>query len=186
MLFLCPPLKRDSMQEVELERRARGGDSGAFGQLLRAWDHDLRGVAWSVVRDQHQVDDIMQEAYEKAFRAIKSFDGRSSMKTWLHTIVYRRAIDYVRYEGRRRHDSLAEVIELPLAGAQDMGDRVLSGIDARKALESVDPEHRALLYYTTALGYSFDETAEITGVARGTVASRVGRAKKKLRKRTAS
>ena len=92
-----------------LERSARDGDADAFGQLLRLWDGDLRGVAWSVARSAAATDDIMQDAYERAFRAIDGFNGESAMKTWLHSIVYRSALDFVRYEDRRAHDDASAV-----------------------------------------------------------------------------
>lgn len=90
----------------DLECRARQGEAVAFGQLARLYDRDLRNVVWSVVRKPNLIDDVMQNSYERAFRKIRSFDGRSSMKTWLSTICLRTAIDYIRYEGRRRHRSM--------------------------------------------------------------------------------
>ena len=53
--------------------------------MIRQWDHDLRGVVWAVVRSSHATDDVMQTAYEKAFRSLDRFGGRSAMKTWLHS-----------------------------------------------------------------------------------------------------
>lgn len=60
--------------EDELEVRAGRGDAAAFGALIRRHDPDLRGVAWSVCRLANTTDDIMQAAYEKAFRSIDGFD----------------------------------------------------------------------------------------------------------------
>ena len=163
----------------ELESRARGGDAAAFGALIRAWDRDLRGVAWSVVRSADGTDDVMQAAYEKAFRSLGRFDGRSSMKTWLHSIIYRTALDHVRYEGRRRHADL-EVVDQIRPGADSASDRAIGQIELGQAMDALDPEQRAALMLTAGLGYSFDEAAAITGERRGTMASRVSRARKKL------
>ena len=168
------------MRSADLEAQARAGDARAFGALLREWDHDLRGVAWAVVRSDHATDDIMQSAYEKAFLAIDNFDGRSSMKTWLHSICYRTAIDYVRYEGRRRHEDVTELAIVP--DTADVADAAVASVELAETFDTLTEEQRVLLMLTAGLGYSFDETAEIVGIPRGTVASRVGRARQQLEK----
>ncbi len=163
---------------------ARLGDPAAFGRLLRIWDRDLRGVAWAVVRNQHAVDDVLQTAYEKAFRSIDGFTGASSMKTWLHSIVYRSAIDHVRYEGRRRHAGIETLEQMPAAGSTSVS--ATDHIAIVDALGSLDLETRAMVMLTGVAGLTFDEVAAITGVARGTVASRVSRARAKLRQEVQS
>lgn len=165
----------------DVEAAARSGDPAAFGRLLRAVDHDLRGVVWSVVRDRDAVDDVMQVAYEKAFRSIGSFQGGSSLKTWLHTICYRCAIDHVRHERRRRHDDLETADRA--AASESTSAAALARIDVADLLSDLDPETRALVMMTAALGLGYDEVAEVTGVPRGTVASRVGRARDRMRKK---
>jgi len=164
-----------------LERRARSGDAVAFGQLLRLWDTDLRGVAWSVVRSATATDDIMQSAYERAFRSIDDFDGRASMKTWLHSIAYRTALDYLRYERRRAHGDITELQTVASSEPHAQSESVaLSRSELASVLDECTPNQRAMLMLTAGLGYSFDETAEILGVERGTVASRVGRLRSRL------
>ncbi len=164
-----------------LERRARDGDASAFGLLLRQWDHDLRGVAWSVVRSAPATDDVMQDAYERAFRSIENFDGRSSMKTWLHSIVYRSAIDHYRYEGRRQHDDVDTLRDVGTTDAAARPERsALDRAELASVLDDCPPDQRAMLMMTAGLGYSFDETAEILDMNRGTVASRVGRLRNRL------
>ena len=158
---------------------ARRGDPRAFGRLLRAWDADLRGVAWAVVRNADAVDDVCQSAYEKAFRQIDGFAGDSSMKTWLHSIVYRSAIDHLRYEGRRRHDGIDTLERTPSKASTS--DTALGHLEIASVLSTLDPETRAMVMMTGPAGLSFDEVAEITGVPRGTVSSRVSRARAKLR-----
>lgn len=171
--------------ESELESRARSGDAAAFGALIRTWDQDLRGVAWSVVRSANATDDVMQSAYEKAFRSLDRFDGRSSMKTWLHSVIYRTALDHVRYEGRRRHADL-EVVDRVRGGPDSSSERAMGQVELGQAMDALDPEQRAALMLTAGLGFSFDEAAEITGERRGTIASRVSRARKKLARWEAS
>lgn len=168
---------------VGLQAKARRGDPYAFGELITLWDEDLRGVVWSVVRSAVDTDDVMQAAYEKAFRSIESFRQEASMKTWLHAVCYRTALDHVRYEGRRQHGSTESLHNR--AGEHSASNDAIAKADLSALLEQLDPEVRALLMLTVGLGFTFDETAEITGLARGTVASKVGRAKKTLRTLTA-
>lgn len=147
--------------------------------LIREWDRDLRGVVWTVVRSAHETDDVMQASYEKAFRSIDRFDGRASMKSWLHTICLRAAIDHVRYEGRRRHDDVTALVA-PSA-SPDAAGAALAAVELDRAFESLDGTQRLLLMLTAGLGYGFDEVATIVGMPRGTVASKVSRARQQLR-----
>ncbi len=164
--------------DADLESRVRRGDTAAFGAWIRIHDNDLRGVAWSVLRSG-AVDDVMQMAYEKAFRNLDGFDGRSAMKTWLHSIVYRTALDHVRYEGRRRHADLV-VVDQVRSDGDTASNRALDQVEMSQALDSLPPEQRAALMLTAGLGYSYDEAAEIAGESRGTMASRVNRARSRL------
>lgn len=162
----------------DLEAKAASGDPEAFGVLIRRWNSDLRGVAWSIVESSEAADDIMQDAYLKAFQSLGSFDGRSSMKTWLHAICYRTAIDYVRYENYRRHETLEAAAMKPTSEATS--GAVAARVELEAILSSLSPQERAMLMLTAGLGYSFDETAEIVGRRRGTVASTVGRIRKRI------
>ncbi len=165
----------------DLEHRATTGDPVAFGSLLRRWDHDLRGVAWAVTRDQHAIDDVMQDAYERAFRGLASFDGRSSLKTWLHTIVHRTAIDRSRYEGRRRHDDIDDpAITVPETVSTATDRSALDRLEVDDMLGSLPSDQRVALMLTVGIGFTYDEAAEVTGDSRGTIASRVNRARRRL------
>ncbi len=158
-------------------------DAASFGRQIRAWDAELRGVAWSVVRSQQATDDVMQDAYERAFRALHTFEGGSSMKTWIFSIVYRTAIDYLRRETRRQHES----IDLLAGSADDVrtssfAPDPLAAIELESLLDSCTPEQRSILMLTAGYGFSYDETAEILDMSRGTVASKVSRLRTRLQR----
>lgn len=169
--------------DEELEQRARNGDPAAFGALLRMHDDRMRAVVWAVVRNPEALDDVMQSSYEKAFRSVETFDGRSAFTTWLHSICYRTAIDYVRYEGRRKHEDVdTAVLDSAVVSSrpEPTADVAVDRAELGEALDQLDPDARGLLMLVAGQGYSFDDVAKMTGMRRGTVASKVSRARKKL------
>ena len=172
-------------RETEIEREARAGDAHAFGQFLRAHDRDFRNVVWSVFRSSTHIDDVMQSSYERAFAKIGTFDGRSSLKTWVSTICYRTAIDHARFEGRRRHQSVDDQhapvrYDQTLDGGVDVASLISDRDQLERAMASLNPEEAAILTMTAGLGYSFDDVAEVMNIKRGTVASRASRARRRL------
>lgn len=172
-----------SWDHDDLEDRACRGDAAAFGQLIRRYDRDLRAVVWTVVRSGPDTDDVMQIAYEKAFRALAAFEGRSSLKSWLHTICYRCALDHVRSAHRRRqseHMPFGEPDAGPVDGGPSADDTAVARVDLARAFDRLDTDQRVALMLTAGLGYSFDEAAAITGTRRGTVASRASRARRRM------
>lgn len=169
--------------ENELEQQARDGDAAAFGALIRLHDDRLRAVVWAVVRSPEALDDVMQASYEKAFRSIGTFDGRSAFTTWLHSICYRTAIDHIRYEGRRTHEDVdSPVLESSVVSIrpEPTAEVAVDRAELGDVLDQLDPDARGLLMLVSGHGYSFDDVAAMTGLRRGTVASKVSRARKKL------
>ena len=75
---------------------ARRGDPQAFTEVLMHHDRQLRLLAFRLLGDQHQMEDALQDAAIRAFRALPRFDGRSALGTWLHRIVYTTCVDHLR------------------------------------------------------------------------------------------
>ena len=169
----------DVVESLDLEARALMGDAGAFSEMIREWDHDLRGVVWMVVGSAHATDEVMQRSYEKAFRSIARFDGGASLKTWLHTVCLRSAIDHTRHSPYGQDDDLAEPTSPPVV--PDAATSAIASVELGQAFDTLEKVDQVLLMLTAGLGYSFDETATIVGLPRGTVASKVGQARTQLR-----
>jgi RNA polymerase sigma-70 factor (ECF subfamily) len=157
----------------------RPGDVEGFAALVRSHDDDLRALVWSVVRDRWLMDDVLQAAYEKAFRGLGSFRGDSSVRTWLHRICYTTAIDALRHERRRRHESLDEPGALP--GRGDPADGAVSRVDLARAWDALPADQRAALTLVAVHRMTYDEAAQVCRTRAGTVASRVSRARARLR-----
>ena len=162
-----------------LEREIVDGDVAAFGQFVRLVDPDLRAMVWSIVRSATDVDDVLQSSYEKAFRSLSTFRGGSQLKTWLYSICYRTALTHISYESHRRHGDVDTLHDLP-SSASDTSDRALSAIEVETLFAVLDIDHRVVIMMVYGLGFTVDATSEILDVKRGTVSSRLGRAKSKL------
>ncbi|HEY0399699.1 MAG TPA: sigma-70 family RNA polymerase sigma factor, partial [Acidimicrobiia bacterium] len=82
--------------------RARAGDEVAFTEVVRHYDHRLRALAFRLLGDRAAMDDALQDAYVKAFRALPGFREDAALGTWLYQITYRACIDQQRRESRHR------------------------------------------------------------------------------------
>jgi len=141
-------------------------------------------VALRVVAEADTAHDVVQEACVRALQKLDSFQGRSSLATWLHRITVNCANDALRSDARRRQGH-GQLQAWPVSAVAENGpadaaeQRELFGL-AWRALDGLPPECRLAFSLTQLDGYSYDEAAEIEGQPRGTIASRVYRAKKLL------
>src|SRR5690606_31795722 len=86
--------------DADLVDQARSGDRRAFEALLRRHDDKMRGLAYRLLADRHAMDDALQEAYVKAYRALPRFKAGSNFGTWLYRITYNACIDALRKRKR--------------------------------------------------------------------------------------
>jgi RNA polymerase sigma-70 factor (ECF subfamily) len=167
---------------------ARRGDHQAFTALVSHYDDRLRALAYHLLHDPEATRDALQDAYVKAYVGLSGFRGESELGTWLHRIVYTTCLNHLRSIARRPRpvgeDSDAR--EGRDEAGRDPADTVASALDLESLLRSLPPEQRAAVVLVDALGVSYEKTAEILGVAQGTVASRVARARVKLRRALAA
>jgi RNA polymerase sigma-70 factor (ECF subfamily) len=167
--------------EVGLAERAREGDPDAFWSLVEPYDRGLRALAFRVLGDRDLMDDALQEAYLKAFRALRSFREESAVASWLYRIVYNSCLDQLRGAGRRRHEPLEAAAERSHSGP-DPAEVATRRRDLATALASLPPDMRAAVLLVDAEGMGYGEAAEVLGISRGTVASRLNRARARLRR----
>lgn len=163
--------------ETELLARARQGDHRAFADLLRQHDPGLRALAFRMVRDATLMDDALQEAYVKAYRALPEFRGEAGFGTWIYRIVHNACIDLMRRT--REHAPLSA--ELAVAGPSPES-RVMAEIDVGKALDALSLDHRAVLVLVDALGFDYGDAAAVLDVPVGTIRSRLARARRAMRR----
>ena len=163
--------------EAELLARARVGDHRAFADLLRRHDAGARALAFRMVRDATLMDDALQEAYVKAYRALPSFRGEAGFGTWLYRIVHNSCIDLM----RRTKDYVPLHPELAPAGPSPESG-VVAGLDVANALDALSMDHRSVLVLVDALGFDYGDAAEVLDVPVGTVRSRLARARRSMRR----
>lgn len=126
------------------------------------------------------MDDVLQQAYLKAFLHWQSFRGESSFATWLHRIVHTTCLDHLRSRGRR--DRMHQRVARPDHGA-DESDGVADHLLLAAAIDALPVDQRAALLLVDGQGFSYDDAAVVLDVAPGTVASRLSRARAAVRAR---
>jgi RNA polymerase sigma-70 factor (ECF subfamily) len=163
------PLSRRS--DAALVRSAQGGSSDAVEELFRRHWPSVHRSAWLVVHDPAAAEDIAQEAFVSALRALGRFDRRRPLAPWLHRIVVNRAIDWARARALRP-ETAADALPEAAAPAEraEMDDELVA------ALADLGPEHRAVVVLRHLLGYTPGEIATMLDLPRGTVNSRLRRA----------
>lgn len=163
--------------EMELVDAAVG-DPDAFREIVRHFDSGLRSLAFRLLRDRDLMDDVLQEAYMKAFRALPRFNADSRLSTWLYRIAYNACMDELRSAGKREWvevDDESQVVAVP-----DLSDGVADRMLVDEALSQLSPGYRAVLVLIDGQGFDYRAAGEILGVAEGTVASRLHRARQAM------
>jgi RNA polymerase sigma-70 factor (ECF subfamily) len=184
------PGARDS----ELLERARQGDAAAFDTLIRRHDKHLYRIARSVLPDEQEAEDAVQDAYVRAFTGLRGFRGAASLRTWLTRIVLNEAF-------RRRRERPSTINIDVLHAAQEVSRRPmhLSSLTApdrdperaaaqsqiRKMLENaidkLPAAFRIVFVMRDVEEISIADTAELLGIQQATVKTRLYRARRKLR-----
>jgi RNA polymerase sigma-70 factor, ECF subfamily len=152
----------------------RGAQSGSVSDLESLFRHHwprAYRAAYLVVHDSAAAEDIAQEAFLAAVRSLDRFDRRRPFGPWLHRIVVNRAIDWSRARTLRREAGEAGIENVAAATAPDNPHAQ----SLAEALAELSPEHRAVIVLRHLLDYTPGEIADLTGLPRGTVNSRLRR-----------
>ena len=162
--------------------RTDTGDADRFAHLVAEHDRPLRALAFRLLGDRQAMDDVLQEAYAKAFRALPQFRGESATGTWLYRIVYNACLDHLRRERRLAEQPL----ETGLPATPDPGESAARREALAAALAALAPDQRAAVLLVDAEGLDYAAAARVLGVRVGTVASRLSRARASLRRALAA
>ena len=168
--------------EQDILRRAQQGDSEAFRLLVEAYQTQVYRLALRMCGEA-AADDVTQEAFLAAWRALPEFRGTCRFSTWLYRLTTNAAIDYLRRE--KRHRAAGDIAELELPDdaptMQELSERAETQSRVRRALSCLSDEHRQVLLLRYMQELDYGEIAAALEVSEGTVKSRINRAKARLR-----
>lgn len=165
------------VSDSELRTQAAGGDPRAFELLFDRHRRRLIAVCRRVTDDEHDAQDAMQEALLLAWRSLRTFDGRSSVGTWLYRVAVNASIDEVRRRSRRALPS-DELPERAVDGSEV--DRVSARLDVDRALARIPARFRAVIVLRELCDLSYRDIAELRNLPIDTVKSQLSRGRRAL------
>ncbi len=180
--------------DQQLVERVQRGDKQAFGLLVSKYQRKLARLISRMIRDPAEVEDVMQEAFIKAYRALPAFRGDSAFYTWLYRIGINTAKNYLVSQGRRAPTSTeldsdeAETLEdASLLRDIDTPERLMQtkqiGQTVNAAMEALPEELRTAIVLREIEGLSYEEIATVMDCPIGTVRSRIFRAREAIAER---
>ncbi len=184
------PSDRD--QEVEWIRRVQAGDQELFGRLVERYERRVFSLVYHLVRRRDEVEDIAQEAFIKAFQAIRSYNFQSSFGTWLARITVNHCYDYLRREraarvryfwqmGEETGKQMESLAERPTEGRREGADERLAARElVEKLLARAPADDRVILAMKELEDLSVEEIGEILGLNVSTVKVRLHRARRRM------
>jgi len=171
-----------------LVRRALAGDPDAFRAIIKVHNQRLYRIARGVLRNDAEAEDIVQEAYLRAFANLGAFRGQASLSTWLSRIVINEALGRLRKRKRiaaMPENPEAEIIRFPLNPSDDpertMAQRQILEL-VERATDSLPDVYRTVFVARVIEGLSIEETADLLAVRPETVKTRLHRARTLVRK----
>ena len=161
--------------EPQVIAAARGGDLGAFEDLVRRYQPTVWRLCFHLLRDEAMTDDATQDSFVRVYRFLPRYRGQAKFSTWLFAITRNCALDELRRVGRRNR--LSEALHLDVA--QPASDSTVR-VEIHEALGELPLELREPVVFIDMFGASYSEVARVLGVPVGTVKSRVHRARRIL------
>jgi RNA polymerase sigma-70 factor, ECF subfamily len=178
-------------EDRELVARAQAGDASAFDDLVVKYTPRLYGLVYNMTSNHEDTNDLLQDVFSKAYKAIRGFRGKSSFYTWIHSIAVNMTLNFLKKRGRRYQLSLDDVDasiqndkEFLEATATNSPVREadLSELQRRlnEAMMKLSEEHRAVVTMFHIQGMPHAEISKILRVSEGTVRSRLFYANRQL------
>lgn len=183
---MCPDTLADDRPDAELVAAFQHGDEQAFTVIVERYKHRLYRLALSVVRNEDDAMDVLQDSLVKAYHGLRAFRQSSTLYTWLYRIVMNHAIDHVRRRPHVHIESTADLPrEIPDPSLSVRPDRELLNTELRErifaALDALPPKHRQVIILRELEGMSYKDIAKVLKCSEGTVMSRLFYARERLR-----
>ncbi|MCB1662274.1 MAG: RNA polymerase sigma factor RpoE [Pseudomonadales bacterium] len=181
---------REQETDQQLVERVQKGDKRAFDLLVLKYQHKIAGLVSRYIHDSHEVLDVSQEAFIKAYRAIGRFRGDSAFYTWLYRIAINTAKNHLVSRSRRPPDSDVEIADAEyFEGASKLKDNDSPENELYKAelektvfkaIHQLPEDLRTAVTLREFDGMSYEEIAEVMQCPVGTVRSRIFRAREAI------
>jgi RNA polymerase sigma-70 factor (ECF subfamily) len=179
-------------EEALFVRELQAGSEEAFTALLKAYQNPVFNLVAHIVENDSDAADVLQDVFLKVFRGIHHFHGDSSLKTWIYRIAVHEASNHRRSwirRHRREPFSLEERTTQPaVSRAEDRSETPYQAFEqlerqtlVKRALASLAQPYRTVVVLREIEGLSYEEIANVVGVAEGTVKSRLMRGRELLR-----
>ena len=172
------------MQEAALVTRLRQGDRHAFEELVIAYQHRVFGVALRMLGNRAEAEEIAQETFLRAHRALPEFRGEARLGTWLYAIASRLCLNRLAAPDRRLARGDDEALAAAPSHEPDAAatlERSERDAALREAIAALPEERRIVVILRDLEGLSYDEIAEVLALEPGTVRSRLHRARMDLK-----
>jgi len=169
---------------TELVAAAKGGDREAFDAVVRATYADTYGLALRLTANEEDAKDVVQEAYLRAYRALKRFRGDASFTTWLYRITANCATTHLGKRSRHRHEDIddLEVQDTrPGSDPEEHAEAALLRGRVAAALEALPPRLRAVVVLRDVYDLPHDAIAAELGISEAAAKVRLHRARLRLR-----
>ena len=182
------------MDVKALVAKSKAGDIAAFEELIAAHQQKIYHLAYRLTGNYHDANDLAQEAIIRIYKALPNYRGDAAFYSWAYSIVTNLYRDLFRKNGRRKEDSL----DAPMQLAEDTVERQIESVGQNPEeiyiqkekndmlqgfILQLPLEYREVIVYREILGYSYQEIADLSGMALGTVKSRISRARKLLQEK---
>ena len=174
-------------EDAQLVSQAQKGDLAAFNLIVERYQAHVFNLSARILGNRTTAEDITQETFISAYRAIKKFRG-GSLRSWLLSIAANASRDFLRSSSRRPEQSLDESLLNPsfqvVSGDESPEQQALRGelgAEIQRAILTLPEDQRVVLVLIDVQGLSYEEAVDSTGASLGTVKSRLSRARGRVR-----
>jgi RNA polymerase sigma-70 factor (ECF subfamily) len=189
-------LSSEEHEEAQFVARLVARDEGAFNELVITYQRRVFALVFRMLGRRDEAEDLAQEVFVQVFKAIDQFRGDSKLSTWIYRIAVNLCKNRTKYLSRRHAndqddvDAMADRLPFSAAKGVSVGgisrpDELVEGMQlevvVKRAIAQIEPEFREVLILRDVEDMSYEEIAEVTGLADGTVKSRIHRARAQLR-----
>jgi RNA polymerase sigma-70 factor (ECF subfamily) len=189
-------LSSEEQEEARFVARLVARDEAAFSELVVTYQRRVFALVFRMLGRREEAEDLAQEVFVQVFKAIDQFRGDSKLSTWIYRIAVNLCKNRTKYLSRRHAndqddvDAMADRLPFSAAKGVSVGgisrpDELVEGMQlevvVKRAIAQIEPEFREVLILRDVEDMSYEEIAEVTGLADGTVKSRIHRARAQLR-----